>query len=102
MAQAIALEVEGEAGNEYEVQVFGEGWWIHLRIGFFDSEGSFFEKRGLSDEVKCHLCSVEDEGVEELCLGEEGVQQGEIGFVRERGKSGDAASVCEAMVDEIG
>ena len=54
MAEAIAFGVEGEAGDEDQIQIVRDDGRVHLGVGFFEAEDSFFQGGRGGDEMKGH------------------------------------------------
>jgi len=91
LAEAISKEVEGDAGDENEIKVFGENRRVLLRNGFRNSVGADQEGAGVGDEMKGDFFAVENEGVAKVKLRIEGVEKGEVGLVGHGCENRDAA-----------
>ena len=64
---------------------------MNLRIGFTNSIAAHDQGLGIGDQVKPDLPWGNDQGIIEFVRGQKGVQQGEIGLLRQARKSRDSS-----------
>lgn len=85
LAEAMPLQVKGESGDQNEVEVARLHRGVVARVGFWDAKVPIRKGVGIGDVIELHRLLARHQRVVELHVGQQRMQEREVGLMRHRG-----------------